>query len=145
MLVTQTLASLNNASVLWCTKKSRMRVLMEKTLLFKKRVSVNNLLKAFPRSIDMKWRNHVIINRNKPCKEVRYVIVLSTISRGDWLGKPANIKVGKQRCCRLCWKLPDCAQSFVFCSQINAMFLLVNNFKLIRMLLNVAHGQVQKS
>ena len=92
----------------------------------------------------MKWRNHVIINKNKPCKEVRYVIVLSTISRGDWLGKPANIKVENNGAV-VYVGLPDSAQSFVFCSQINAMFLLVNNFKLIRMLLNVAHGQVQKS
>ena len=41
----------------------------------------------------MKWRNHVIINGNKSCKEVRYVIVLSIISRGEWSGNPANIKV----------------------------------------------------
>ena len=36
----------------------------------------------------------------------------------------------------LCWKLPDRAQSFVFCPQIvtekiNAMFLLVSKFKMI--------------
>ena len=43
--------------------------------------------------IDMKWRNHVIINGSKSCKEVRYVIVLSIISRGEWSGNPANIKV----------------------------------------------------
>ena len=45
---------------------------------------------------------------------------------------------------------PDCAQSFIFCAQImtekmNLMFLLVNNFKMIGMLLNVVHRQVQKS
>ena len=28
---------------------------------------------------------------------------------------------------------------------VNAMFLLVNNFKMIGMLLNVVYGQVQKS
>ena len=55
----------------------------------------------------------------------------------------------KQRCCRFCWKLPDRAQSLVFCSQIvtekiNAMFLLVSKFKMIGMLLNVVHGQVHK-
>ena len=46
-----------------------------------------------------------------------------------------------------CWKLSDRAQSFVFCSQIvteliNSVFLLVNKFKVIKMLLNVVHGQV---
>ena len=56
----------------------------------------------------------------------------------------------KQRCCSLYWKLPDRAQSFVFCSQIvtesiNAKCLLVSKFKMIRMPLNVVHGQVQKS
>ena len=56
----------------------------------------------------------------------------------------------KQWCCSLCWKLPDHAQSFVFCSQIvteyiNAMFLLVSKFKMIGMLLNVVQNQVQKS
>ena len=49
-----------------------------------------------------------------------------------------------------CCKLPDRPQSFVFCSQIvtewiNAMSLLVSKFKMIGMLLNVVHGQVQKS
>ena len=44
----------------------------------------------------------------------------------------------------------DRAQSFVFCSQIiteliNAVFLLVSNFKMIGMQLNVVYGQVQKS
>ena len=29
--------------------------------------------------------------------------------------------------------------------RLSAMFLLVNNFKMIEMLLNVVHGQVQKS
>ena len=28
---------------------------------------------------------------------------------------------------------------------VNEMFLLVNNFKMMRMLLNVVHGQVQKN
>ena len=37
------------------------------------------------------------------------------VSSGDWLGKPANIKIGwKQQCCTLCWKLPNRAQFFVF-------------------------------
>ena len=44
---------------------------------------------------------------------------------------------------------PDHAQSFIFCAQImsekiNVMFLLVNNFKMIGMLLNVVYRQVQK-
>ena len=44
----------------------------------------------------------------------------------------------------------DRAQAFAFCSQIvtekiNPMFVLVSNFKMIGMLLNVVHGQVQKS
>ena len=65
------------------------------------------------------------------------------------------MKAGKhqsreQRCFGLCWKLPDRAQAFVLSSQIvteeiNAMFLLVSNFKIIGMLLNVVHGQVQRS
>ena len=47
-----------------------------------------------------------------------------------------------------CCKLPDRAQSFVFCSKIvtefiNAMFLLVSKLKMIGMLLNVVHGQVR--
>ena len=65
------------------------------------------------------------------------------------------MKTGKhqsreQRCFGLCWKLPDRAQSFVLSSQIvteeiNAMFVLVSNFKIIGMLLNVGQVQVQKS
>ena len=56
----------------------------------------------------------------------------------------------EQRCFGLCWNLPDRAQSLVLRSQIvteeiNAMFLLVSNFKIIGMLLNVVHGQVQRS
>ena len=40
-----------------------------------------------------------------PCKQA--------LSRGDWLGKSANIKVkNNDAVCRLCWKLPDRAQSF---------------------------------
>ena len=70
------------------------------------------------------------------------------MTRGDWKGKPANIKVENNGA--VCWNLPDRAQSFVFCSQIvteqiNAMFPLVGRLKMIGMLLNVAHGQVQKS
>ena len=47
------------------------------------------------------------------------------------------------------WKLPYRVQSLFFCSQIvnewiNTMFLLVSKFKMIVMLLNVVHGQVQK-
>ena len=50
----------------------------------------------------------------------------------------------------LCWKLSDHAQSLAFCSQIvtewiKAMFLLVSEFKMIRVRLNVVHGQVQKN
>ena len=65
------------------------------------------------------------------------------------------MKTGKhqsreQRCFGLCWKLPDRAQSFVLSSQIvteeiNAMFVLVSNFKIIGMLLNVEQVQVQRS
>ena len=40
------------------------------------------------------------------------------VSRGDWLGKSANIKVESNGVVVLCWKLSDRAQSFVFCSQI---------------------------
>ena len=29
------------------------------------------------------------------------------VSRGDWLGKPANIKVENNSAVALCWKLPD--------------------------------------
>ena len=32
--------------------------------------------------------------------------------------KPGKHQSWKQWCCSLCWKLPDRAQSFVFCSQI---------------------------
>ena len=47
------------------------------------------------------------------------------------------------------WKLPYRVQSLFFCSQIvnewiNTMFLLVSKFKMIVMLLNAVHGQVQK-
>ena len=65
------------------------------------------------------------------------------------------MKTGKhqsreQRCFGLCWKLRDRAQSFVLSSQIvteeiNAMFVLVSNFKIIGMLLNVGQVQVQRS
>ena len=47
-------------------------------------------------------------------RKVGYRIIVST---GDWLENPAKIK-DENKCCRLCWKLPDRAQSFVFCSQI---------------------------
>ena len=49
-------------------------------------------------------------------RKVGYRII---VCRGDWLGNPAKIK-DENKCCRLCWKLPDRAQSFVFCSQIIA-------------------------
>ena len=70
------------------------------------------------------------------------------MTRRDWKEKPANIKVENNGA--VCWKLPGSAQSFVFCSQIvteqiNAMFLLVSKLKMIGMLLNVVHAQVQKS
>ena len=39
------------------------------------------------------------------------------VSRGDWLGKPANIKVENNGAVGLCWKLPDRAQSFAYCWQ----------------------------
>ena len=62
------------------------------------------------------------------------------VGRGDWLGNPANIKVENN------------AVGYVMESPwpwlnklINAMFPLVNNFKMIGMLLNVVHGHVQKS
>ena len=67
------------------------------------------------------------------------------------------MKAGKhqsreQRCFGLCWKLPNRAQSFVLCSQIvteeiNAMFQFCWSVssKVIGMLLNVVHSQVQKS
>ena len=45
-------------------------------------------------------------------------VVHTIVSRGDWLGNSANINVENNWCFRLCWKLPDCAQSFVSCSQI---------------------------
>ena len=72
------------------------------------------------------------------------------VSRGDRLGNQANIKVENTY-----GAVGDVGISLtvgnplVFCSQIlteliNAMFLLVINFKMIGMLLNVLHGQVQK-
>ena len=72
------------------------------------------------------------------------------IIRGDWLWKPTNIKVennGAVVYVHLEAPLP--CTIFVFCSQIvnewiNTMFLLVSKFKMIVMLLNVVHGQVQK-
>ena len=60
-----------------------------------------------------------------PCKQA--------LSRGDWLGKSANIKVkNNDAVCRLCWKLPDRAQSFFH-------KLLLN--KLMQCSLNVSMGQ----
>ena len=66
--------------------------------------------------------------------------------KGD---KHQNIKDKKQRCCSLCWKFPDGAQSFVFSSQIvtertEATFLFVSKMKKIGMLLNVVNRQVHK-
>ena len=62
------------------------------------------------------------------------------------------MKDNKQQkwCCGLCWKLPEGAQSFVFCWQIvtewiNEMFLLVNTIKMLRMLFNIVHRQVHKN
>jgi len=43
--------------------------------------------------------------------------VTTIVSRGDWLGKPANIKVENNIVLQV-MKLPDHAHSFVFCSQI---------------------------
>ena len=49
-------------------------------------------------------------------------------SRGDWLWKPTNIKVENNHAhvsavCRLCWKLPDRAQFFVFSGAPNDCYL----------------------
>ena len=75
----------------------------------------------------------------------------SIVGRGDWLGKPANIKsenngavvyVGSS----LTVHNPLTMFLFTNCDKkINAMFLLVSKFKMIGMVLNVVHGQVQKS
>ena len=60
-----------------------------------------------------------------PCKQA--------FRGGGWLGKPANIKAKKNGAVRrLCWKLPDRAQSFVH-------KLLLN--KLMQCSLNVSIGQ----
>ena len=40
------------------------------------------------------------------------VIILIIVSGGDWLGKPANIKVENNGAVyRFCWKLPNRAQA----------------------------------
>ena len=39
-------------------------------------------------------------------------------SRRDWLWKAANIKDKNNSAAALCWEFPDCALSYVFCSQI---------------------------
>ena len=64
------------------------------------------------------------------------------VSRGDWLGKPANIKVENSGA------VVYVGSSLTVNNReqwINAMSLLVNKIKMIGMLLNVVHGQVQKS
>ena len=71
------------------------------------------------------------------------------VRRGDWLRKPANIKVENNGAVVYVGSSLT-VQNPVFCSQIvteyiNAMFLLVSKFKMIGMLFNLAYGQVQKS
>ena len=72
------------------------------------------------------------------------------VSRGDWLGKPANIKVENDGVVvyvgsSLTVPNPLFSVHKIMTEQINAMFLLVSKFKMIGMLLNVVHGYVQKS
>ena len=72
------------------------------------------------------------------------------VRRGDWSGAPANIIVENNGAV-VYVESSLTMQNPVFCSQIvteyiNAMFLLVIKFKImIAMLLNLVHGQVQKS
>ena len=74
----------------------------------------------------------------------------SIVSKGNWLGKPANNKFENNGAVVYVGSyLTEHNPSF-FCSQIvteknNAVFLLVSKFKIIGMLLNIVHGQVQKS
>ena len=62
---------------------------------------------------DTRWCNQIAQVKVKAAFSLSYIIV----SRGDWL-KAGKHQSWKQRCCSLCWKLPDRAQSRVFCSQI---------------------------
>ena len=68
---------------------------------------------------------------------------------GDWSGAPANIKVENNGAVVYVGSSLT-VQNPVFCSQIvteyiNAMSLFVSKFKVIGMVLNLVHGQVQKS
>ena len=67
--------------------------------------------------------------------------VSTIVSTGDWLGKPANIKVENNGAAVYVGSSLIVQNPLFF----NAMFLLVSKFKLIGMLLNVVHCQVQKS
>ena len=76
----------------------------------------------------------------------------SIVSRGDWVGKPANIKFENNGAVDKVYVGSSLTEHnpLFFCSQIvteknNAMFLLVSKFKTIGMLLNIVYGQVQKS
>ena len=83
------------------------------------------------------------------CRLLWYVFQLrrTMIIRGDWLWKPTNIKVennGAVVYVHLEAPLPCTIFVFLFSNCEWMMFLLVSKFKMIVMLLNVLHGQVQK-
>ena len=73
------------------------------------------------------------------------------VYRGAWFWKPANVKVENNGAVVYVGSSLTVRDLLnVFCSQIlteeiHAMFLLVSKFKMIGMLLNVAHSQVQNA
>ena len=54
----------------------------------------------------------------KMIKPLQLITCFMVSSGRRLVRKAGNHQSWKQWCCRLCWKLPDRAQSFVFCSQI---------------------------
>ena len=70
---------------------------------------------------------------------------LNIVSKGDWLGKPANIEVdnnGAVVCIGSSLTMHD-PLFFIYKLWLNK--LMVSKFKMIGMLLKVVHSQVQKS
>ena len=83
-------------------------------------------------------------------EKTRKVVYRIIVSRGDWLGNQAKIKdenngavvyVGSS----LTVHNPLFSVHKIITELSNAMFLLVNNFKIIGMLLNAVHDQVQEN
>ena len=70
---------------------------------------------------------------------------LNIVSRGDWLGKPANIEVDNNGAVVYIGSSLTMHDPLFFIYKLWLNKLMVGKFKMIGMLLKVVHSQVQKS